>query len=83
MAGFFGASRCGVARSVRGRVGASDEVSGGVVLLSSRFGASPSGSDTRGFFEGVDGARRVHRAARFEGGVTVGVGVGADAGLGK
>jgi hypothetical protein len=59
-------------RSVCGKVSVSNEVP-----------ASLAGFDTRGLFEGVDGTRRLQRAARFEGGVTVGAGVGADAGLGK
>lgn len=66
-----------------GKTSAPDEASGRVVFLSEGFAASMAGSDMRGLFEGVDGTRPRQRSDRFEGGVSVGVGVGAEAGLGK
>jgi hypothetical protein len=65
-------------RSVRVR-------SGGVVYLSDGFAVSLTGSDSRGFFDGVEGvARPSQRLDRLEGGVVVGVGARvAEAGFGR
>jgi hypothetical protein len=83
--GEVGADMGSVVSSECGKTSALDEASGRVVFLSDGFAASLAGSDMRGLFEGVDvdGTRPRQRSDRFEGGVSVGVGIGADAGLGK
>jgi len=75
--------------TVDGEVGADGDFrpsrvrSSGVASLRGGFGGS--GSERRGFFEGVDGAARPsQRPGRLEAGVVTGVGAAAaEAGLGR
>lgn len=58
--------------------------SGGVVYLSDGFAASLAESESRGFFDGVDGvARPSQRPGRFNGGVVAWFGVVPEADLGR